>query len=264
MDQLEQFKKEINSKLLRKLMNEFYGENNKTASSRATGARKRLAGDYEYYQDRGAFDNFFNDIQHGENFHMWEGIFELWKKTKDDLKENNNYKMKHIKLFEDFLNEVEKPPREFTENSWEEGKKIAHDDMEQIKKLMESLLKKFKKEVPEIEWSIQEDSYSYNDAYFGYEIMFKAPKSVTCRFLSMKVNYETERPGEIKRVKNKKVSKNEYEAAVYYYEMAGDSVDNNPTKKIYSTTMFTEKQIEKELLANMRERLSKAKGSKPW
>lgn len=80
---LTDFQNAMNAPLLRKLMNVVYGGNNKTASSRATGARKSLAGDYMYRQDRGAFDAFLADIKTGENKHMWEDLFDAYKKTNE-------------------------------------------------------------------------------------------------------------------------------------------------------------------------------------
>jgi len=78
--ELENFKKIITAPLLRKLMNEVYGKDNKTASSRATGARKSLAGDYLYRQDRGMFDAYLEDIKTGTNQHMWQDLFDFYKK----------------------------------------------------------------------------------------------------------------------------------------------------------------------------------------
>lgn len=79
--ELEHFKKIISAALLRKLMNIVHGANNKTASSRATGARKSLAGDYLYRQDRGMFDAYLADIKSGTNQHMWQNLYDHWKKT---------------------------------------------------------------------------------------------------------------------------------------------------------------------------------------
>jgi hypothetical protein len=158
--------------------------------------------------------------------------------------------MKHIKLFEGFLNE-DTAPRGYSQARWDDKLKEIEPELKQIKALVEYFKKHMEKLYPTFEWTIEEDNRGYNYTEFGYVLNFKKPKNFALRFMSIRSAYKTEKIMD-KNVPSSSRPQNPYEINIYFYpdiEIYGDtSKDQNPTISMKTDKLMTTKDIEKLLV----------------